>query len=118
MQQTVLISQIAALAYLLMTYSMKTIAEFSSSSIRVPIAKMVALILCHVAAIAVLALWPFFDIYGKKSIAIVTLVAIAAMAFYSIKAGETIKSSSLLWITQAFALGGVFVLSLVPLINA
>jgi hypothetical protein len=93
----------------------KTVGALASAQIKIGKFEIPALMAVFTASFLSIIVWILYDAFGIKAAAVVVLVAIEAIAFYSIDQGDASDDSALLWLVKAFGLGGLFILCIAML---
>lgn len=90
----------------------KTVGALASARIKIGGFEIPALFAVFTVCLFGLLVWMLFDAFGIKAAAAVVLLAIEGIAFYSMEQGGGSNDNALLWLLQAFGLGGLFILCL------
>lgn len=93
----------------------KTVGALASAQIKIGGFEIPALMAVFTACLLGLLVWILFDAFGIKAAAGVVLLAIEGIAFYSMEQGDGSNDNALLWLLQAFGLGGLFILCIATL---
>ena len=110
-QLTYVLLAAAALFFFFATL-LKSASALSSANFRIGGTKVPVLPGILVFWLIALVVWGLFDAFGVRVIAFTALVAIEALAFFSLERGEAASDNAFLWLLKAFMLGGLFVVAL------
>jgi hypothetical protein len=115
MNQFIYVLLAAAAMYFFVATMVKTAGALSSASFMIGGLKVPVLPAILFTGMIALVCWILFDAFGIRLVALSALVAIEAVAFYSMESGEATNSSATIWLLKAFTLGGLFIAALTML---
>lgn len=110
MTQILIVVAAAVLTFFLFGGVIKVTRVLASTTFEVLGFNVPALFVLFVSLTLGSTVWMLYEAFGIKTVAVAGAVTIEALAFYSLSRSGASNGSASLWLFNAFALGGLFIL--------